>query len=528
MKIVWSQILPEPAYPSIDDMVLHPFLDDEAEQVITQELERTAFQRTMPDLHLALSNLTGTFNTRLAGIRAGDLYEVCVYDDLLRCRFWGYIDNESIRLKRVSEWMEFDAYSALSRFWDKAKNSRFPTAHGWPETVTITYLVGILDFICNLSDSGRNFRGLNFGTFAAESVRGGYTSTTYGNLGRAEDLAAETTVEDVLRAIAMWYNAEFYIDPDSRQLKMVARSTILNDRKVDLAERLLEDEEITVAALDSETIDYVYAYAYAGTPPAIDSTYRTTGVVGGVKGLFNGLHSWIVTYVIDGKEMFRSRQFDYTLTDAMGGPPYGVRLRIAPGPSVTASRYLYRRDANDKTGTYRLCFGVAGNALVTVSDEAGIGLIFYNAALPNLDMTVYGWYRYDEETDSWAAPIIDMPVGQYPPRGKILDINPQLRFFEYGTKDQLRDYSPREVFAFFLSNFDINADETRDRWRDVFRTRRLVTCNVSGIDWEVGDSVICSKWDIIPQDLTIDKRLVVRRSAINLNSETSVLDLRTV
>lgn len=517
-------------------MDVTPFLDEEARQIVVQELERTAFQRTLPDIRLRLSNADGDFSTLFSGYKATSEFEVCVYDDDAARRFWGFVDNESVLFTLVGEWAEFDAYSTLKRFWEKAKTTKIFNLNGVlgfidrGETVTLQSWLGSQIAFSRLHDEWKLFRALDCGAYANEYIRGYGNSVTWGNYGRAQDLNPETTFDELLKAIALYYNAEFYIDPSSQSLKMVQRGTILNDRQVNLDDVLCDDEEIEVLGLDEATAEYIYTMATVEVDAPTYNDVRDSGeAAGAYKGLHAGTHYWLVTYVMNGVEVFRSQQLSKTLDPVPHGwTAYEVLLDIPAGPAGTERRILYRKDAYDTTGTFRIVGNIPnGNSPTQVWDAVGIGLLYSNGILPQIDGSAGAWYHFDESDGTWDDPIVDIPAGENTPPGKILDVSPKIQFTEPGRKDLLRAFSRRDVYAFFLKSFNIGEELTRLRWQDVFRTRRLIRAKVEGVDWEIGDSLVSEKGSF-PNDFTVDKRMVVKKATVDLNDETAILEARTV
>jgi len=509
-----------------------PYLDDVARQLVTTELERTAFQRTYADLHFTLSNLSDTFTTYFKSLARTDLSELCVYDDTGTRRFWGHVDPESVVFRLRDKWVEFDAFSSMKRFWELAKITELyqPDAIGlgmiFGTTVTLNQLFNYQATYTPIRDSGTTFSGINLGDYANETVRAFGNSADYGNKGRFQDLEPGTTWYEYLTALALFFNAEFYIDPQTYELKMIQRGAIHTNTLTDLDTIIHDDEEIRVRMLDSRTCDYIYSHAVVEPdPPQYLRSEAVVDTAGGMMGLEEGLHAWLLTYIVDGAECLRSERMEYTLT---GSAPHKVWLYIPAGPTGTDERRLYRKDVNDTTGTFREVKRWTNNTPQEAYDNIGyMALVMGGLPLPDIDSTAGAWYAFDELTNTWDAPVLDLPKGKNKPVGVVLDIAPQLRFTEPGQSDVVRDYSPIEVYKHFLQNFNITESATRARWIDVFRTRRIIEAKVTGVGFDVGDTFTSEK-NLFPNDFTTDNRMILRKIEADILSGTSRLSLMTI
>ena len=512
-----------------------PFLDNSAQQTVTSELERTAFQRMYADLHFTLSNLSDTFTTYFRSLARTDLLEVCVYDDTNRRRFWGHVDSESVTFRLRDKWVDFDAFSTMKRFWELAKLTELyqPSVvglGGWFDTtVTLSNLLNYQAVYTPIRDGGTTFSAINLGDYASVLVRGYRNSTDYGNQGRFQDLKPGTTWFEYLNALALFFNAEFYIDPETYEFRMVQRGTVLSNTLTDLDVILMDDEEATVRLLDSKTCDYIYSFGSLPTSPPAIARYEPAGEsFGGRNGLAAGVHAWIITFVIGGSECLRTERVEFTLPSA--GAPHKVWLDIPLGPVGCTGRRLYRKDANDRTGTFRQVKYWNDNTTISTYDTTGIALLAVSPVMPYIVNTVWGenaWYSFDEKTNIWGDPVIDIPKGVNKPTGIILDITPQLLFTEPGNPLQVLEYDGGSVYKHFLANFNIDESATRTRWVDVFRTRRIIGAKVNGTAFDIGDSFVSAK-NLFPNDFTTDNRMILRKAESELLSKTSRLSLMTI
>lgn len=500
------------------------FLDETQKQIATQEIEFNAFQRTMPDVMASLSDLDGTLTTFFSGLRAQDLIQCELYDDAGRRRFWGYVDNRTVTFLLRDRYAKFTAYSGLKRFWEKAKATKLwiPTSGTYGVPLTFTEFFRTQIDATDFSDGNTLFLGFDLGIFDTETLRGFDHASYKGSL---QNLSRETTWFDMLTAMSIFHNAEFYIDPESRVLKMVRRTSVMNDRELDIDGRLCDDEEIEVSALDAKRVDYVQSFALF-TLPAPSEAYKPNAVIGGIAP---GMHYYIVFYDVNGISSMKSAVFAYTLPATPDwATGWQVWITIPAHPSGVGARHVYRSSHDDGDGWMRKILTIEANdaADKVILDMSPWQVIANNEVSPELDERVAAWFSFDELTGTWST-IYDAPKGMNTPTGTIFNIIPTLHFMNPFNRSVQADDDPANVFDFFMRKFDPTTENTRNKWISLFRTRRVVKCKVTGIDYEVGDSVVSNK-GLFPNDLTADKRLVVRKAACNLMDNTSQLELVTV
>lgn len=527
MRLTIQQI--RPAAGSVFDAT--PYLDETEKQIVTQELEFNAFQRTMPDVSFSLSNMSNAFTTLFSGMRKTHLYEVDVYDNAGRRRFWGYLDNQTLTFLLRDRYAKFSAYSGLKRFWEKAKTTKlhFPDGPLFGRTVTLVDFLTYQMFATNIRENFTTFLGLDLGEFATEVIRG-YDTADY--KGTFQNLNRDTTWYDLLTAISLFHNAEFYIDPEDRSLRMVHRTSILNDRQLNIDDRLCDDEEVESTAIDSKRVDFVRGYgwyAVGGPTEAYKPEMVDTLQYGYPQfGLGAGIHYFIVTYYTNGQPAMISDMLKIELPTPQPLHNWKVWLRIPAHPAGLGERMVYRSDPADPMGRWYLVYEIGANDALekVISDSMNWMFLQKQAEKPWIDRHVQAWYSFDELTGDWTQ-IVDAPKGQNTPEGLIFDIIPALHFMNPYNRTVALEDDPYNVFDFFLQRFNVAEEYTRVRWADLFRTRRVVKCKVTGIDFEVGDSVV-SSMGLFPNDLTADKRLVIRKAVCNLMDDTSQLELVTV
>lgn len=503
------------------------YLDETERQLVRQEIEFNAFRRTIPDISVSLSDLSDTFTTLFSGFKRTHLYEVCVYDDTGRRRFFGYIDPDSLTFYLRDRYAKFNAYFCLKRFWDKAKTTKlfFPHWGTFSTTITLAEFFRYEADQTDISDSHTTFLGIDTGDFATETIAGHVS----GVRGCFYNLNRDTTWDEIMQAFSLWYNAEFYIDPETRILKMVHREDVLNDRQVDIDSRLCDDQEIVVSALQRDRVDYVKAVGwYKLQAPTFVKYTQIDYNPWLYYGLDAGTHYYCVTYEENGIETLITDVLGVTipLVDA-SLYRYTVTLRIPVGPGGAAVARLYRADATDVTGEFRAVWAATVSTETSVTDS--LARVF-QSQMPmrpeNVAKTVEAWYGFNEDTGAWTE-TLDLDGGLATPEGTVFNIIPSLRFLDYANHAVEYPPDPFVTFYFFGNQFSTAIEKYRTRWADLFRTRRRVSCKVTGIDWEVGDSVVSAK-NFFPNDLTPDKRLVVRKAVCDLMANETDLELVTV
>jgi len=526
----------KPIRPQSDQLYdVTSFLDEGSSQTVTQELEINMFQRTISDVQVSLSDITDDIAPIFDGVRKSHLYQVEFYDDAARRRFWGYIETRTIKFSLLNRTASFSAFSALKRFWDAAKEIKlfFPSAGVFDTTIRLDELFRYEIDNTNIRDGGTNFLGVDLGEFAGVTILG-YES---GYKGEFRTLSRDTTWYDFLTALCLWYNAEIYIDPVDRNLKMVRRVSILNDRRLDIDTLVCDDEDIDASAIEDKVIDWIEATGVAelsaplleGKPYLLDlQNYNNT------KGLRGGTHFYrVLYYEKSGAGSFFSDVLAVFL-DPVPATARGwrVSIRVQTNPFGYGKRVLYRSDPNDATGGWHWVaeFPAASPTETVFADAVAWVVLQQRTGWPAQDIEpIAAWLNYDEITGEWTE-ILDIPKGKNTPGGNIFKVYPKLKFLDaYDMSKDLPD-DPRWAFQLFTGSVAFPwkvSEDMRARWMDVFRTRRIVECKAVGIDYEVGDSMI-SKSSFFPNDLTADKRLVIRKAQCDLISNTSKLELVTV
>lgn len=511
------------------------YSDSDSTIILTQELERQAFQRVVDDVTLRLSNLAGFFTTEFAAITPTTRYEVQIFDGGRRL-FLGEIDNESINFEMNEEWVTFDAFSKNKIFWDRARATKVDTRTSLHQ-LTITYKTVMEMFTFQLirTPFAEIFTEMSVDSlYANRNIRWHKTVSdpTIGNNGKFDDLEEETTVQSLLDAMGRYYNAEFFVNPDDGKFTMKRRADILSDTQT-LLDNLLVEDGIDLELVDRDKADFVHTFNAIPlpNPPVFQSTnHRTVHASVVDQAIFPGTHRLRMSVVINGSEVAISDELLVVSTRRPGVEPYFdigypiVTMPIVDTLSEVQTRRLYVSPAND--GNLFLWMEVSGNAsAVSTGDHtSGTSLLYADDVelrtkipVPVIPNAASVWIRYNEATQSWESPIID--VGNNTPEGRIFDIRPELRFYAPGT-EILLDYSPFDIWNFFGREGDYSTLQTQ--YIDMFRNQKRFITSVKGLNYRVGDT---TRFINAPNSLISNSRFLVRKAANNLNEETTELEM---
>ncbi|MFI5250794.1 MAG: hypothetical protein ACHQQQ_00055 [Bacteroidota bacterium] len=369
-----------------------PLLDEDSKIILMQELERDAFERTVEDLTLRASNMDGYFTEIFRYGTASTRYEVTVSEEM-RTLFRGEIDNESIRFDAKELWVELNVFSMNHRFWDRAKRTRVNLCFTPDEKSIIT--MGVKELILRELSSGRVdaenqplFQGDMFSDFtiadqyAYRQIRF-YADTDdslIGNNGKFANLDPSTTIFDLLTAMSVYYNAEFFINPETEEFTMNRRLSPTGHQG-NLDGCVLDDSKIDVLYLDRSKYDYIYTMIAIAEPPSplFDRfDYSSAGAdfilhvnPTGKEKCFK----YFLTCLINDTETMPSVPLMVNVpatkitTDDVGFTnvsAWDVRLTIPAGYPGTTKRYLYRTEALPSGSTQ-----LEGPAIPIVSVAAG-------------------------------------------------------------------------------------------------------------------------------------------------------------
>lgn len=421
-----------------------PYLDDESDIELAQEHELKAFQRTVDDVRLKCSNLHGEFTTWL-GSPSSVKPRIVVMDEG-RTLFRGQIQQPfDFDVRSDGEWLSFDCFSMTKAFWDLCKQLKVTKATPvGKENDLWTTAQEVIEREITMERFGHLLSGYQIADiYSSRRIRfWGYTADqTIGNHGRYTDLDPRTTLDELLKAMMLYYNADIFIDPETQLLVMQKRDEILNNENHDLNELLDEDDEMTVQVYD-EKVDYIALALNATKPTAPTFSMKLLRDSSQSKGLAKGRYRWAVTFVYRlGSNISESDLGDETESHELsGGNPnpnpgaptqnikyvYGARLiDIKSGPGACVARRIYRT-RNGGDGTFFLSGVLDNNNDVQYDDitpDSELG-----AAAPEMHHTGTIWMSYDETTGQWNDNIYGDASGLNTPPGDIHDVSPKLRF----------------------------------------------------------------------------------------------------
>lgn len=418
-------------------------LDYETDIQLNQELERQAFQRTVEDVRLRCGNLNGFFTTLFDGMSPTARWEVVIRD--ARILFRGEVDNESITFDVGKEWVEFDVFSVTKVFWDAAKTIRITKAvseFGVDVSLgtTIELFITVEQLIkreITLDKFGGIIAGYSISAlYAQRHIRfWAYTSDrAIGNNGRYRDLDPRTTIDELLKAMSIYYNAEFFIDPATQFLVMQKRGSVLNDVKTNLNDVIEDDEKIDIQLFDEQKIDYLGLSLKLGTPGQTqlrDGGY--TVLAAGEKGLGAGRYMWLSTFfyrsgdlIVESPAGLQSSPLELKMGGSAAVPvTYQALLKMPLGPTNVTGRKLYRT-RNSGAGKFYHVLTIENNTDEIRTDtvpDTSLG-----KPLSSLSLSGNTWIRYDEESGTWVEKIVEDPAGLNRPNGKVFEVTPKLRF----------------------------------------------------------------------------------------------------
>lgn len=495
------------------------YLDNDSAIELSQEEERDAFERVVDDVHLRLSNQSGIFHSTIFGNSTpANRWIIKIIDaDSSRVLFLGDVDPTTVLMDVKTEWVEFDAFSATRLFWDEcdfAKIGRFTLSHFFEWTLGSSDYVTVQNFLTYLFGpfgSSLTYRTVNAGVFANRTIRCGSNNPTLNNLGRLRELNPAMSVKQLLEGMAIYYNAEFYVDPDTELVMMVPRN-IIRTSSVSSIDSIIEDDvEMAVEWSDSHKADYIYTYAQIAFDPPSLSQYILVSTGGGVSP---GEQHYVITHIINGVEQFVSWPgLQVDLPPAAPNALYRVGLIVPTAMSSVTRRNIYRWDVNNAYNLgYRLIGFVDGYFETSFLDLYNHdGFAQRTALSPNITNVASVWMGYDEPSGLWTEPILD--VGDNQPSGKIVDVRPQIQFTAIGDPETLLAYSPLQVLKFFGS--DNTIENIHQQFLEMLLLKRRLRTTVKGTNFKVGDgyeSAILSTQG----GLGIHTRYVVKKAVMSL------------
>lgn len=530
---------------------------------VTDEQERGAFERVAGDLRLEVGDQDGVAR---AFLFVDDqtikfVVDVWVYDSTLAdtsepyVRRWrGDIDVESIVYDQKTEMLKFDAFSMIKSFWDKAKLSRiaFPRrtlikpdpnnqpANWWDYPyVNFNALLALELNPMRSSERGRLFMSFDAGTLGTtRQIRSVQSNPGYGDEGRFSALNVKTTVEELLKACALEYNAIVHLDPATATLMITPRAT-LPTTFVDVEPDLINDP-IEINVTDGLKYDWLLSYRRVKGPAPIAGEWTPTTLQG--DSLFR--------YQLKGK-----KYYSYRVVGLYQGTPRAegdilevLSPQVPPGswtgfesfqlilpafPEGFTGRDVYRKVSGAFMKVASSTNNNEGDAVLDKSQGDQLMLERWNDSAndyawrkllqyPEGVTSAFDVYHGYTEAEGWSQAVTDfLNEGK---EGKIFDVRPQLNFVDAAGHD-LPGLDYLWVQSFFGKEY-LDTDEFfRQNFADMFRLRRGAKLSVRGLNWYVGQGVRL-KW--LPNDTTPVNDYVVKKVTLDLIEEQATLEVYSI
>lgn len=506
---------------------LTPYLDAKNRTVLTDERERSAFERVVGDVHITISNLRGAVLPIFEPTDPTTRWEIEVKLDGVT-KWLGEIDNESIEVDYRDKWVTFDVFAKTKMFWDRVKTIDMKYLKGdyWGPLMKALW-ISLGDFLAlmeankDISDSVTIFRGFDLGDFAGKLLRGGLSAAApIGNEGMVIYLDPTHTVDEILKGILLHYNAQIYIDPVTRKLTMRKRehtpATFLN-----IDQLMSQRHDIKVKWLDSERYDYVKTYRQIKFPAPI--VYRLTpmklrlptGEPLNAGQILPGTYTWrAVGYTWDSQAIMVSEDVTYTLpgpTNDVSGwqVTFWLTHKI---PSVVTQIKFFRKDNVSGKFLFVCDVGPVGSD-VTFTDIKGDWNLYAQGdagVMPYVSSAFEVYESYTEE-DGWDEPLVD--YGTLKIEGKVFDARPTFRWWT-GTAYEFQE-DVYQTFSFF--GRDLDSVRFRESYKDMLLIKRGAAFTLKGpMAVAVGDGVESL---ILPNDLTPERHYIVKKISSDLTSE---------
>ena len=570
--------------PEID---LSARIDAESEVQDSQEIELDVMQRAVDDVQLSFSNLDGYFSTLFLSEPPSTVFKMRIYDDTMqpqRLMFKGRMTTPKTFSVRDQK-LNLRIFATEKLFWENAGLTRVLYDYKNYISQFMKPNVSPFDTVQNfLSEQliGRTeFSGLISNlvvdpAFASRPVR---IYVTYSKIniitrGCFFSIDQTMTISELLAAFALYYNAEFWIDPETDSLMMTPRCAVLNDTQTDLDSILEDDEDISFD--DCDDLKYDYLHAALSLPPPGDPAWVTTvyNFISGFASSFDGISN-SASYLQNGIPKVITSGYDegpyawgYTYSVSIDGVNYiespmssickdtgpqlllrGVELLrnavliIPTGPTATVFRTIYRYGfisirGEDGIGQWvSIKIGTIQDNTTTIfvdnqADSRDISQVYYSQQMASGDI----YYSYDEVKGVWNAPVVN-PTSSFPlvsPIGggiRIFDILPGIRFQFLPTNSNTggsyatATATTGDVYDFFGS--EPSSQTFVEHFIDLLRIKRRIKATIKGTAYRIGDSFI-SRRGIFPNDYTPDKRAVARIVQNRFIAQRSYVELVTL
>ena len=482
------------------ELDLSGYMDVDEDPTPSSEHERDAFERAYGDVSLHLSNMNGYVESILTGLPAQTTWDVIIRDNG-RITFRGTVERP-VSYSAARKWVTLKAFSKNKEFWERAKVTTIKPFGRTFIKVSDPYGIystveKVIQLNCDQFNSDGMFSGYQIDElYKNRPIRFAYDSTdpNIANDGRYEDLDPGTSVESLLKAFALYYNAQFFIDPELNALRMIRRNSIVNDTRHPLDEVIKNEDDIIYDDTDQKKYDYAKSIVGLPKPQQISNIIERRRVV------LSGNPYYVMTFVVDSEgEDVESEVSEPSYTDQridVNNSPsdpfyndYSFFLRrwftLPLGPSGTTRRNVYTYDG--LTSKPRLLFSAENNTQTEVTFDGynPVGTKEINPAI--LPPLAY-YYSYNETTEKWNTPYI-RKVSDSAPAGKVFPITPDLKFID--TTGKVKDVNIFDVFAIF--GREIGLVTFSEQWLDLFITKGKIKASVTDTAYCVGDTFVSDR-----------------------------------
>jgi hypothetical protein len=389
------------------------YVNDQSKLLIRNEYERDAFEITIPDVDIQLSDLDQKLYNMFFSEPVTTTWKINIKKNN-SFKFRGFLNNDFINRDMNDEYLNINSFSTMKRFWEIADTIKMittPTDNGYfstPEYVTGYW--SFLDFFIKgyIKRFVENFviQGASFD--AGILIRSGtiyyrYTkqpvdaSSAY----YSEHLTTDAlkwafnkvsiwylrgTLKDLLIAVAKDNNAEWYIDVETETLKLRQRNSIVTDLNEDLSDKVIDSDKIEVNLSDEKVYKYVSTYTPSDEKniPRLDSQEHSGEA---------RIQTDAIEAEIPGRP-YGGYEYMLAMVDSMGNIiPCGFTKQVAINAGHSGGKFYYSIPTFTipvlvgypdvaKRRLYRLCTTTVASGSLGGStyggQGAGVGAEFYN------------------------------------------------------------------------------------------------------------------------------------------------------
>jgi len=526
---------------------------------ITQTLERWAFAREHGDLKLTLSDMNGKIESLLFSAASG--WELTAKEG--RVIFCGDIDMESVTKNIIEEKISFTAYSKTKLFWEWAKANyicNISSSRRTQQFIDPIYYQLSLETILNWNldkrqnkmvmetlydgieiDSAYQDVSIRFALTMKEIKERG-TSRNWGSArpdnlpnysdeedvhGRYINLAPNTTIAALLETIEQYLNAEIFIEPETRVLKLSPRKNINNNVEKRLDDIIDTRVEVEISKDDGERYDYIRALTFL--PRANKPEFYAINVYDTETEQNWGRPAIKVSYIFtDGTESQMSDEVEIPITLGLKQKAMILiyfRNVSYPDPSKTLRAIKFYGRNTQSTSGYKALNekSVDGYSLPYIfAAELYNPMKSYSDA-PTQFGVAMAYIGYDIKNERWLDPIYDWENKEI--SGKIFSIESNIKFVDLDPDDSTkwveRANQEMEIFHFFRE--DVNLATLYKRWQNVLLPASKLHCAVSDETICIGDLL---KLENLPR--IVSKQFVARKVTRRMPEEITEIEVTNI